>query len=279
MVAVQTLGNSSPESILGDRALFYVGAEALRSSMMSRIVFTAFATLLLMGCNMADPVTLGTLIEHHTESRGGAEAIEDVRSLRLDLEITEPGFTVRGDYIATRDGYMRIDIYAGDERVFTEALGPDGGWQLLRGETVATGLSADGETALRRGLIGNLYGLHELSALGYELSFAGLVTQGVEEFWAIDQVAPNGFSKRRFFDKASFLIARETETSALHPDLDSTRTRQETMFVNYRVSAGVLFPRQSQKINSATGEIVQTVVVKSVQVNPEIDTAEFKPLG
>jgi len=245
--------------------------------MVSRIILTAFATLLLTGCNMHEQVTLGALIKHHTESRGGAEAIEDVLSLRLDLEITEPGFTVRGEYVATRDGYMRIDIYAGDERVFTEALGPDGGWQLLHGETIATGLSADGETALRRGLIGNLYGLHEFSDLGYELTLAGTVTQGVGEFWAIDQVAPDGFTKRSYFDKASFLIIRETETSALHPDLDSTRTRQETLFTNYKVAAGVLFFRQSQKIDASTGEIVQTVVVKSVQVNPEIDTALFKP--
>jgi len=88
---------------------------------------------------------------------------------RLDgLEITEPGFTVRGDYVATREGYMRIDIYSGDE-----ALGPDGGWQLLQGETVSTDLSADEERALRRGLIGNLYGLHKLAGLDYELSLAG----------------------------------------------------------------------------------------------------------
>ena len=247
--------------------------------MVSRTILTAFVTLLLMGCQTPDQVTLGTLIERHTDSRGGAEAIEDVQSLRFDLEITEPGFTVRGDYIATREGYMRIDIYAGDERVFTEALGPDGGWQLLQGETVSTDLSADGERALRRGLIGNLYGLHELPGLGYELSLAGIVTQGIKEFWAIDQVAPDGFSKRRFFDKASFFIVREMETSALHPDLDSTKTRQETLFADYKVSTGVLFSRLSKKIDSTTEEIVQTVVVKSVQVNPEIDTAKFKPPG
>ena len=96
-------------------------------------------------------MTLDKLVERHTEARGGAAALEIIRSSRTELEISEPAFTVRGDYVANRDGYMRIDVFAGAERVFTEALGPDGGWQLLQGESVAIGLSADGEKALRRG--------------------------------------------------------------------------------------------------------------------------------
>lgn len=154
--------------------------------MIPKVVLSLFAILLLAGCHADDQVTIDSLIERHVDSRGGADAIENVRSLRLGLEITEPGFTVRGDYVATRDGYMRIDIFSGDERVFTEALGPDGGWQLLRGESVSTELSEEGERALRRGLTGNLYGLHELSDLGYKLTLAGTVTRGAEDFWAID---------------------------------------------------------------------------------------------
>ena len=121
-------------------------------TMVRRIIPSLFAALVLVGCQAIEPVDLTQLIERHTESRGGKQAIEHVHSLRFDLEITEPGFTVRGDYLATRDGYMRIDIYSGDERVFTEALGPDGGWQLLQGATVPTDLSEDGEKALARGL-------------------------------------------------------------------------------------------------------------------------------
>lgn len=243
--------------------------------MISKTVLSLLVMLLLLGCQEDDPVTLELLIERHTDSRGGSAAIENVRSLRLGLEITEPGFTVRGDYIATRDGYMRIDIYSGDERVFTEALGPHGGWQLLQGKTESAELSQDGETALKRGLIGNLYGLHELSDLGYKLTLAGTVTRGQEDVWVIDQIAPDGFSKQRFLDKSSFLIVREIDNSALHPDLDSSKTQHETLFADFEVSAGVLFSRLTEKIDSATGAIVQTVEVKTVEINPAIDTAKF----
>lgn len=245
-------------------------------SMVPKAIRFLFTALLLVSCQANDRVSLGQLIERHTESRGGEQAIENVHSLRFDLEITEPGFTVRGDYVATRDGYMRIDIYSGNERVFTEALGPGGGWQLLRGATVSTDLSADGERALKRGLIGNLYGLHELSKLGYELSFAEIEMRDAESFWAIDQVAPDGYSKRLFVDKSSFLISREIEISALHPDLDSIETQMETNFEDFEAFAGVLFARLIEKIDTTTQQVVQAVVVKEIDINPTIDASRFE---
>lgn len=244
--------------------------------MVSKAISCLLAALLLVGCQADDRVSLGELIERHTESRGGKQAIENVNSLRLRLEITEPGFAVRGDYVAARDGYMRIDIYSGNDRVFTEALGPDGGWQLLQGTTTSTDLSEDGERALKRGLIGNLYGLHELSNFGYELSLAETDTRNAENFWAIDQVVPDGYSKRLFMDKSSFLITREIETSALHPDLDSVKMQMETHFADFEAFAGVLFPRLTEKFDTVTGQVVQTVVVKETDINPTVDATEFE---
>lgn len=231
--------------------------------------------LLLAACQADDRTTLDSVIQHHSDARGGEQAIESVQAIRLELEISEPGFTVHGDYVATRDGHMRIDIFAGDERVFTEAVGPDGGWQLLQAATEATELSEDGESALKRGLVENLYGLHERADLGYELSLAGSISRDGEDFWVIDQVAPDGFSKRLYLDSSSYLVMSQIETSALHPDLDSTKTQQQTYFSEHRPAAGALIPRRTEKIDSESGEVVQTVIVRNVEINPEIDTTVF----
>lgn len=247
--------------------------------MVRELTSTLTAALLLAGCQASNHQSVDQLVERHTESRGGKAAIENVHSLRFDLEITEPGFTVRGDYIATRDGYMRIDVYSGNERVFTEALGPDGGWQLLQGATVPTDLSEDGEKALERGLIGNLYGLHELSAFGYTLSLSETEVDNSENFWAIDQVGPDGYSKRLFMDKSSFLITRTIDTSALHPDLDATRSQTETRYTDFEAFGGVLFARLTEKIDTASARVVQTVVVKEIDINPTIDTDRFDRPG
>ena len=243
--------------------------------MVRELTSSLTATLLLVGCQASNHVSVDQLVERHTESRGGKQAIENVHSLRFILEITEPGFTVCGDYVATRDGFMRIDIYSGNERVFTEALGADGGWQLLQGATVPTDLSEDGEKALKRGLIGNLYGLHELSAFNYTLSFSETEAEDAKNFWTIDQVGPDGHSKRLFMDKASFLITRTLDTSALHPDLDKTKSRTETRYTDFEAFGGVLYARLTEKVDTASARVVQTVMVKEIHINPTIDPATF----
>lgn len=236
--------------------------------------YSTFILLLLAGCQ-ASPPMLANLIERHTAARGGKNAIEAVQSIRIDLQITEPGSSVRGEYVATRDGFMRIDIYAEDERVFTESLGPDGGWQLMRGEQQAVDLSDAGESALRRGVIANLYGLHELPSLGYSLSVAPARDSGGQMSWAIDTSAPDGFVRRQFLNPATFLIDRTVESSALHPDLDSAHVQKENRLSDYRAEAGVMYSRQSTTIDLASGDTLQTVVVREVQVNPVIDSSIF----
>jgi len=233
----------------------------------------------LVACASERPVTLQALIEQHTVARGGARAIENVHSIRVSLEITEPEFTVRGEYVATRNGHARVDIYANGERVFTEALTIEGGWQLRKGETEATDLSEDGRRALLRGLIGNLYGLHELPALGYRLSLAGQVSLDGGEYWAIDQLAPDGFSKRLYIDRQTMLVVRERETTALHPDIEAERTDQVTFIDDYAAVGGVLFPRRTVKRDVATGNILQTIVVLDRQVNVPVDAAVFERPG
>lgn len=231
--------------------------------------------VLLAGCASPRSMDLETLLARHAEARGGPAVIENLRSMRVDLEITEPGFTVTGRYVAAREGYARIDIYADGSRVFTEAVSPDGGWQWSQGQAAATDLSADGEATLRKGLVGNLYALHQLPALGYELSLAGRVRRDDQEFWAIDQTAPDGEPKRIMLDTESFLVVRELENSALHPDIDATVQAQETVLADHRATDGIVLARREETRDRNTGELLQRITVTNVEINPPIDTAAF----
>ena len=243
---------------------------------MSRMVVPAVIAC-LAGCSGAPrAMTLDRLVAANTTARGGAAAIGNVRSVAFELQITEPQFTVTGHYVATRDGFMRIDILAGGERVYTEALGPDGAWQMRKGETHGAPESAAGVAALRRGIVGNLYSLGELEGLGYSLIFHGARAQGGKEYWALETVAPDGFSETLYLDKDSRLVSRKIDTSALHPDIDAAKKRFETLEMDYRPTAGVEFARRTEKRNLDTGELVQTVVVESVTVNPAVDESIFR---
>lgn len=243
--------------------------------MIRKLIFVCVLTSIVCGCT-SQPMTLDRLVAANTNARGGAAAIESIQAVGFEFQVTEPKFTVRGRYVATREGFMRVDIMAGGERVYTEALGPDGAWQLRKGQTEGTPESEAGAAALRRGVVENLYGLHELPGLGYTLTFAGSRKLGNENYWAIDVKAPSGFSETLYLDEHTYLVTRKIETSALHPDLDAAKKRFETLSLDYRPAGGVEFARKSEKRNLDTGEIVQTTIVKSVSINPDIDGSVFR---
>lgn len=250
-----------------------------------RRTLPALLLLVVTACSPASDQTklpsLDDLLAKHTEARGGAAAIEGVQSVRVELEIIEPDFTVTGSYVATREGHMRIDIFADGNRVFTEALGPDGGWQMFGDGRVAD-LSADGHSALVRGVAANLFGLHERAALGYSLELFGEVTHNDKAYYELEEVAPDGFSKRLYMDPSSYLITRDLETSALHPDIDATKERKETLSMDFRAS-GVGEPVYSNKQetrNIDTSELMQTATITGRTINGPVDASRFnRPKG
>ena len=217
---------------------------------------------------------LANIIALHTEARGGKEAIENIRTRDLTLEITEPTFTVSGHYRASRDNQMRIDIFADGQRVFTEALGPDGGWQKFADGQI-TDLSPEGSKALERGLIANMHGLHELPKLGYTLELVGSTQRNNATFWEIKIIAPDGFAEHIFLDKDTFLITSKVKTSALHVDIDPEAVRQETFYSDYRESGGVFFSWRTETKNLDTNDVMQTDIIKSHDVNFALDPQEF----
>jgi hypothetical protein len=248
--------------------------------MTAKLSFLFAMSLLIAACSpdAAKPpspeMTLAQFLDRHSDARGGKEAIENVHAVETAVDVTEPTFQVSGSYRATRDGWVRIDIFAGGERVFTEALGPDGGWQMFADETVGS-LSPEGEAALRRGEATNLYGLHELAGLGYELKFLGETARNSGAYWEIEKIGPDGFSVHLFFDRDTYLLASEMQTAALHPDVDATEIRSETFHSNYEAVAGMLFANHEEKRNLDTGEVMQTIIVTSRVINPEVDPALF----
>lgn len=222
---------------------------------------------------------LASVLERHADARGGREALESVRVLEVELEITEPDFTVTGSYVATREGWMRIDIFAEGRRVFTEALGPGGGWQM-HADGKAIDLSPEGERALRRGISNNLYALHELGELGFELKLLGRSEREGRKVWEIEQRASDGSTKRVLLDAVTYLVASEIKTAALHPDIDPTETEEETFYSDHRATAGVLFSTRSRKFDRRTGELLQETVVLERRVNGPVERARFlRPPG
>ena len=73
--------------------------------------------------------SLDHILACNAEALGGERAFAQIDNLRIQLDIAEPGFEVTATYVASRAGLMRIDVMAGDERVFAEGLDDAGAWQ------------------------------------------------------------------------------------------------------------------------------------------------------
>lgn len=223
----------------------------------------------------AAELTVDEVLARHVEATGGAEAIDGLRNLRLAVEVVEPDFTVNGDYRATRDGRMQVDIFADSARVFSEGIDEQGGWQQGGdgGEvTQATGLAT---AILARGIDFNIFGLHDLEERGHRAVLRDPETIDGTDYQVVELIMADGFQRRFYINSETWLIERHREVSALHPDLDAEERPAETVEGDYRAMCGVLRSTTTRKIDLETGEEIQRTRVTDFDCNVDPATLEI----
>jgi hypothetical protein len=235
----------------------------------------SFVLLLSFGSG-ADETTdsLARIIEKNTGARGGAKAISSVHTIHTRVQITEPTFQVIGEYVATRDGQMRIDILADGTRVFTEAYDGEQGWQMSADGSVSK-MSEAGENAVRHGIVFNLFGLFEMPGIGLDLKYAGPASVDGRGYEKIDLTFEDGLINHFYLDNETGHVVRERDEVALHPDVDVTVQRFETIHGDFRSVGGVVYAWHAEKKDMDTGGVVQTIVVQEIVQNPDIDPVIF----
>lgn len=234
------------------------------------IVRTLFAVLAL-------PVAAedaAEVLDRHAAARGGKAAIEAIRSIEVELTIDE-GWVVDGVYRATRDGDMRIDVFADGERVFTEGLHDGAAWAMQQGERGGSPITDEEARILWRGVLNNLYGLHELERQGVEVAVSGPREIDGERFWIVDLRHQDGFEERLYLDHDTYLVVRRRSDHALHPAVDPEVRRYETRYSDFRPVAGVLYPFVTEKFDLDSGERVQLTTKRSITVNSITDRGAF----
>ena len=236
------------------------------------------AAICLAGC-ARESLTVDQLIERNIQAVGGRTALEAIRSIRFDLHITDPDFEVDGTYVAARPGWMRIDITANGQHVYTEALGRTRAWQW-KGKSEPVAQSAKGTAALRHGveLPGHLFGLHEMRSRGHRLELAGREQIEGINYHVLRVILADGYETTLYVDPASWLITRRRDMRPLHPDVDPTPTTIENKMSDFRRVGDLLFSFASTDTDLATGKILETAAVRSITLNPAVDPKMFETL-
>lgn len=238
---------------------------------------TQLAAILTVTCLLALPAAgqeASDILAAHAEARGGAAAIEAIQSIDLRLTIDE-GWVLEGHYRATRAGDMRIDVFAEGERVFTEALHEGSAWSMQQGETSGSPITENEANILWRGVLGNVYGLHELEAQGVAVTVSGPEPIDGESYWLVDLLHQDGFENRYYLDAETLLVTRRRSDHALHPAVDPEIKRFESRYSDYREIDGVLFPFLVEKFDLETGERVQRTTTRSLAINTIGDRSDF----
>lgn len=230
----------------------------------ARIGFLGLAALAAEAC--ATQLPLDDVISRNAAARGGAPAIEAIENVRTKVEIVEPSFTVVGDYRA-RDGAMRIDIYAGGARVFSEGIDELGSWQQKGAGEPILETTKEGRAALLHGIEFNLFGLHQLEERGHTLAQLGSEQIDGTDYRVIRVTMSDGFETYLYLHSESALVERRRDVRALHPDADATTRLIENRYFDFRTSCGVLSPASSQQIDVETGEELQRTRVLSQVCN------------
>jgi hypothetical protein len=199
-----------------------------------------------------------------------------LESIEVEVHIKEPNYDLKGHYRADKSGKMRIDIYAGDKIVFSEALiSWEDGWQQFGPGTEIKALSPEGLKALAKGIHSNLFSLTELQGLGYQLAFKGKTNVRGVEYWALDITHPAGDLERWLFDTETYLQAASLEENALHPDMDPTIVPQISYYSDYRNLDGYLRAAKQRRFNLKTGDLMQETTVLDTTINPEITPSTY----
>lgn len=241
-----------------------------------RMILASFAAA---ACTPRTPpdLSLDEVIARHTEARGGAAALDAVHNTLNIAEVVEPTFTVTGRYIASTDGFMRIDVYHQGSRAITEGVDPEGEW-VWAGDKAAPEPASEvaiASGALKHGIEFNLFGLHAMPDRGHAMVLEGREVIADIEYYKIKLTLADGYETWRYINPETWMIDRGRDLRPLHPDVDPTPVVIESEYTDYRPVAGVMSSFHWVQRNVETGETMQTGTIQRLEYNAPQDQMNF----
>jgi hypothetical protein len=235
------------------------------------------ATILLSGAQSPPPPdpSLEWLLACHDRAVGGP-ALRAAQRVEYDLSMEEQGMSLHGRYRAVREGTggrMRIDVFSGKTRVFSEWWDGKNAWQLPQDATEPVVSRVDGSEALRHGLEqpGHLWTLADMQKNGHSVALEGRDTIGGVGYQVVKLTLADGFTNWYWLNPTTCHIERTRNFRAFHPDQDAKRKWIETVFDDFRTVQGVARPYRERTLDLATGGTISTGRILALRLDPPFD--------
>ena len=218
--------------------------------------------------------TLAQVIARNTQARGGAAALDRVRSIAVDVEIVEGGQTLNGHYAANTDGLVRIDVYAGGKLVGAEGVDSQGVWILAKEgprESVATGAA----NALKHGAENHLFGWHRFAERGHRLALMPPAAIDGTTYQVVEVRYSTGHVSYFYVDPVSWQAVRRRDERAYHPDVSQAKQRVESRSLDFQAVDGVVAAHRNEDYDLDSGKLLSVNRVLSRRINPALPAGYF----
>lgn len=208
-----------------------------------RAVLTGLVSCAAAPCFAADTdLPLSEIIARYTAARGGAAALDRIRSQAVDLEIIEKGQVVNARYRCNKAPAFRIDIFDHGKHVFCEGLDRNGPWIWPGDAPKARQGAPDARRTGIEGIEFNLYGLHAFPGLGNQLALDGREAIGGVHYYVLKVSLKDSYQTFLYLDPETWMIARRRDFRANHPDINPVKQKLETQYSDFRSVDGVVTP-------------------------------------
>jgi hypothetical protein len=240
---------------------------------MTRIAWAALAAMInVMPADVPSDPTLDRLLVCHDRAVGGP-ALRSVRRVEYDLSIEEQGMSLRGRYRAVREGIagrMRIDVYAGDTRVFSEWWDGRHAWQLPQDAQAAAESKVEGSDALRHGLEqpGHFWTLADMPRNGHALTLEVRDTADSKAYQVVRLTLADGFTTWYWLNPSTCHIERSRTFRSFHPDQETKRKWIETVFDDFRTSDGITHPYRDRSRDLMKDTTIATSRILALRFDP-----------
>lgn len=216
------------------------------------------------------------IVDQVTRASGGIAAAQAIPALAYHIHVKEATYEADGTYLVDRKGRMRIDLYMGDRRVYTECYDGTRGWQM-NGDGKVAESSVEGTKALWHGTQypGQILALAELPQHGHHIETSGHERIDGVDYDVLKLTMRDGFETYRYVNRKTGRIERSRDMRAPHPDIDAKRRPLDTAWSDFRKIDGVVRPITETQIDLATGKWNQTATVKSIRTLPALADALF----
>lgn len=212
-------------------------------------------------------ITLNTILDNNYQATRGHGELHTIETADLILRISEADYTLTAHYRAAADGFMRIDVFAGDERVFSEGKDESGVWEWPGRQDAPRNVDHDGVGALEHGVEFNLYSLAELGKRGHSIELIDLERIREIDYYVLKVTLEDGFVSYRYVNSETWLVGISRDYRAFHPSIDPSKQNLETRYDQWHRSSGILHAGRSRTFNAETGEAVATAVIVQTKYN------------